>query len=159
MDVAVGNHLGAIADHVQNHNVGAFGIDALARAQRPIHDDGIGQRRRHLDLHFANDFVDLRLGAARRHGIGGCLRPRALAACIWASLPLRTATGTVRWLRRASIRAGKSISVCFAYLAEVDQHGVVVEEVRVVGKTGQILRQRLHVGAAKHHGAPAVARS
>lgn len=43
--------------------------------------------------------------------------------------------------------------LCFAHLAEVDQHRVVFEEVRVVGKTaGQILGQRLHVGAAKYHG-------
>lgn len=43
--------------------------------------------------------------------------------------------------------------LCFAHLAEVDQHRIVVEEIRVIGQAAsQILRQCLHVGAAKHDG-------
>lgn len=45
MDVAIGDDFSALADHADDDEVGALGIDALARAQGVTDDHGCGRYR------------------------------------------------------------------------------------------------------------------
>ncbi len=115
----------------------------------PHHFNGDGHLANDLHLHFANALLGPGDG-----GIGGGHQAASWAACIWAALPLRTATGRVRWWRKAAISRAKSMGSgwCWTCCKSMSTGSLSKKSGSSAKRRAEVGNHLLDLGAAQSHG-------